>query len=200
MSGQITYAREVLQRVSDRKKRKLAIDDSNKMIADAFDIDLCAPNDSQIEVIEDSQSSMKGHRDLFGVLIPDDNQENNLTPKIKSNNKALVTKSNKKPMEDVSNKSTNSLKKSQRIFIPTPKIVKLMKDAQTELYSLMGLNKSSSDVSISSTGSLNVSGIQLIDESNSNSSNNKNEKKSSEVLKGKLLCNFNFLDDEILDS
>ncbi|XP_025420751.1 uncharacterized protein LOC112690864 isoform X2 [Sipha flava] len=174
MSGQITYSREVLQRVSDRKNRKLAIDDSNKMVPDAFDTDLYAPIDSQTEVIEDSQSSIKGHRDLFGVLIPDDKWGNNLSPKTKSNKKTSVTKSKKKSLQDTV--SSNSFKKPQQIFIPTPKIVELMKEAQTELYNLMGLNKSSSDLSVSSTGSFNVSGVQLLD--------NKNEEKSSEVLKG----------------
>jgi microcephalin len=182
MSGQITYSREVLQRVSDRKNRKLAIDDSNKMVPDAFDTDLYAPIDSQTEVIEDSQSSIKGHRDLFGVLIPDDKWGNNLSPKTKSNKKTSVTKSKKKLLQDTV--SSNSFKKPQQIFIPTPKIVELMKEAQTELYTLMGLNKSSSDLSVSSSGSLNVSGVQRLD--------NKNEEKSSEVLKGKFVFNLNF--------
>lgn len=196
MSNQVTFTREVLQRVSDRKKRKLAIDESKKMLSDEYyDVDLGAPIKSQIEAIADSQSSMKGHRDLFGVLIPDDKWGCCSTSTTKSNKKTSLTKSKKKSPNNTP--LSNSMNKPQQIFIPTPQIVDIMKEAQTELYSLMGLNNSSSEVSVVSTDSLNVSGVQLLDTSvsNNNLNNTKNEKKTSEILKGKFVFNFHFFND-----
>jgi len=62
-----------------------------------------------------------------------------------------------------------------------------MKEAQTELYSLMGLNKSSSDVS-SPNNSLNVSGIENLNNSPTSSPNNlNNDNHNSPILKGKFL-------------
>ncbi|KAL4143649.1 hypothetical protein QTP88_005960 [Uroleucon formosanum] len=187
MSGPITYPRQVLQRVSDRKKRKLAIDDSDEIALDR-NLDLFV--DSELQVIEDSQTSLKGHRDLFGELIPQDEFVSNTEAKNKSKKKTTVSKKNKQSDEEII--CDSPVIKPKRVFIPTPKFMKLMKEAQTELYSLMGVNKSSSDISVVTNDSLNVSGIQNLEdspiksirnESETNSKNNENDKKSR-VLEG----------------
>lgn len=149
MSCQATYSREDLQRISDRKKRKLAIDDLDKISVDP-DVD------SQIEMVDDSQLPMPGYRDLFGELIP-----------TTCTNKPTTDKPVKKKPTSRKKKHEESFqisprKKPTSIFIPTPQIIRIMKEAQSELYSLMGLNKSSSDISNVSTDSLNVSGIQQL--------------------------------------
>jgi len=156
---------------------------------------------SRIEVIEDSQSSLKRHRDLFGEVIPiqcTNKQTSKCTPLAKENK----TKSKRKiqspedlPMDDLINRPT-------RVFIPTPKIIKIMKDAQAELYSLMGLNNSSSDASMVLTDSLNISGVQNLQDSpkptthkekkcETYSINNENDEKcpkeNSQLFKGKSL-------------
>lgn len=198
MSGPITYPRQVLQRVSDRKKRKLAIDDSDEIALDR-NLDLFV--DSELQVIEDSQTSLKGHRDLFGELIPQDEFVSNTEAKNKSKKKTTVSKKNKQSDEEII--CDSPVIKPKRVFIPTPKFMKLMKEAQTELYSLMGVNKSSSDISVVTNDSLNVSGIQNLEdspiksirnESETNSKNNENDKKSR-VLEGKLslICTYNNL-------
>jgi len=141
MSCPITYPRQVLQRVSDRKKRKLAIDDSDEI---ALDRNLDLFIDSELQVIEDSQTSLKGHRDLFGELIPHDGFVSNAEAKNKSIKKIPVSKKKKQPDEEIMIDSP--VIRPKRVFIPTPKFMKLMKEAQTELYSLMGVNKSLSDI------------------------------------------------------
>jgi microcephalin len=199
MSCQTTYSRQVLQRVSDRKKRKLAIDDSDE-ISLTRNLDLFI--DSQLKVIEDSQTSLKEHRDLFGELIPQDKFVSNSETKNKSTKKTPVSKKKKQPSEEIIIYSP--IIRPKRVFIPTPKFVKIMKEAQTELYSLMGVNKSSSDISIVTTDSLNVSGIQDLqaspikstrNESKTNSKNNDNDKESRRVLEGKfsLICTYNYI-------
>lgn len=194
MSCQITYPRQVLQRVSDRKKRKLAIDDSDEISLNR-NLDLFV--DSQLKVIEDSQTSLKGHRDLFGELIPDTPQDKLVSnvegknTKNKSTKRTPASKKKKQPDEEI--RIDSPIIKPKRVFIPTPKFIKLMKEAQTELYSLMGVNKSSSDISVVTTDSLNVSGIQDLqdspipskkNESKTNSKNNDNGKESRRVLEG----------------
>jgi len=179
-----------LQRVSDRKKRKLAIDDSDE-IALNQNLDLFI--DSELEVIEDSQTSLKGHRDLFGELIPPDECISNTdNVKNKSTKKTPVSKKKKQQNEEIIIDSP--IIKPKRVFIPTPKFMKLMKEAQTELYSLMGVNKSSSDVSVVTNDSLNVSGIQNLEVSpitstrtvsKTNFKNNDDDKESRRVLEGK---------------
>jgi len=149
-----------LQRVSDRKKRKLAIDDSDEI---ALDRNLDLFIDSELEVIEDSQASLKGHRDLFGELIPQDEFVSNTDNKNKSTKKTPISKKKKRLNEE--NMIDSPVIRPKRVFIPTPKFMKLMKEAQSELYSLMGVNKSSSDVSIVTNDSLNVSGIQNLEDS-----------------------------------
>lgn len=203
MSCQITYSRQVLQRVSDRKKRKLAIDDSDEISLN-HNLDLFI--DSQLKVIEDSQTSLKGHRDLFGELIPDTPQDkliSNTEGKKKSTKRTPASKKKKQPDEI---RIDSPVIKPKRVFIPTPKFMKLMKEAQTELYSLMGVNKSSSDVSVITTDSLDVSGIQDLqdspitskrNESKTNPKNNDNGKESKRVLEGKFslisLINYNYI-------
>ncbi|XP_022174220.1 uncharacterized protein LOC111036501 [Myzus persicae] len=189
MSCPITYPRQVLQRVSDRKKRRLAIDDSDEISLNR-NLDLFI--DSELEVIEDSQTSLKGHRDLFGELIPQDNFVSNINDaKNKSTKKTLVSKKNKQQNEEIVVDSP--IIRPKRVFIPTPKFMKLMKEAQTELYSLMGVNKSSSDISVVTNDSLNVSGIQNLEvspitstrnESKTNLKDNDADKASRRILEG----------------
>lgn len=196
MSCQITYSRQVLQRVSDRKKRKLAIDDPNKVLEHDFNSSIMP--DSQLELVEDSESSLKGHRDLFGELIPNSSYVNNPKTNSNSNKKMSNSKRKKRPQEEF---VISPIKITNKVFFPSPRIINIMKDAQTELYTLMGLNKSSSDVSIISNNSLNVSGIQsLLDspnttpntrnESNTSMINNENNKDPSRILEGKFFINF----------
>jgi len=199
MSGPITYPRKILQRVSDRKKRKLAIDDSDEIALDR-NLDLFV--DSELQVIEDSQTSLKGHRDLFGELIPQDVFVSNTEAKNKLNKKKTASKKKKQSDEEII--CDSPVIKPKKMFIPTPKFMKLMKEAQTELYSLMGVNKSSSDISVVTNDSLNVSGIQNLEdspiknirnESETNSNNNDTDEKSRRVLEGKLslICTYNNL-------
>jgi len=154
------HPRQVLQRVSDRKKRKLAIDDSDEI---ALDRNLGLFIDSELQVIEDSQTSLKGHRDLFGELIPQDEFVSNAEAKNKSNKKTTVSKKKKQSDEEIMIDSP--IIRPKRVFIPTPNFMKIMKEAQTELYSLMGVNKSSSDISVVTSDNLNVSGIQNLEDS-----------------------------------
>ncbi|XP_060877830.1 uncharacterized protein LOC132950410 isoform X2 [Metopolophium dirhodum] len=186
MSCQIMYPRQVLQRVSDRKKRKLAIDDSDEI---ALDRNLDLLIDSELKVIEDSQTSLKGHRDLFGELIPQDEFVSNAEAKNKSNKKTTVSKKKKQSDEEID----SPIMRPKRVFIPTPKFMKLMKEAQTELYALMGVNKSSSDISVVTSDALNVSGIQNLEdspiksirnESKTNSKNNDSDDESRRILEG----------------
>lgn len=191
MSCRLTYPRHVLQRVSDRKVRKLAIDDSDKITSD-HDVNIFTTPDSRVQVVEDSHPSVEGHIDLFGELIPETKSVSEPIPKTKYVRKTPVSKRKKKPpIEPV---IVSPIRKPHRTFIPTPRIIKLMKDAQSELYSLMGLNHSSSDVSTVSNDSLNVSGVQSLLESpkssatkksDANSTNIENSSKSP-VFKGKL--------------
>jgi len=200
MSCPITYPRQVLQRVSDRKKRKLAIDNSDEI---ALDRNLDLFIDSELEVIEDSQASLKGHRDLFGELIPQDefvSNADNIDHKNKSVKKTPISRKKKRLNEE--DMIDSPVIRPKRVFIPTPKFMKLMKEAQTELYSLMGVNKSSSDVSIVTNDSLNVSGIQNLEDSpiiskvnesrtNSvvhthNSTKPDNDKESRRIFEGKF--------------
>lgn len=173
MSSPVSYSREDLQRISDRKKRKLAIDDSDKLSEDRG-------IDSQIAVIDDSQSPLPGYRDLFGELIP-----TKPTSKPGTNDKPVKKKptSRKKKLEESFKISPR--KRPTSIFIPTPRIIKIMKEAQSELYSLMGLNKSSSDISNVSIDSLDVSGIQQLPSSPTRTPNAQKE------------CRKNFANNEI---
>lgn len=176
--------RHVLQRVSDRKIRKLAIDESDPISSDT-DVVL----DSQLEIIETSQSSLKGYRDLFGEFIsytPVSNT-NNVAPKSKSVKKTLESKKKNQPCEII--KKSNPKKNPPRIF-PTPKIIKIMQNVETELYSIMGNNSySSSDISkdksVESNIDLNVSGIHHLIDSPASSSDEEN-KENCAVFKGEF--------------
>lgn len=175
MSCQITYSRQVLQRVSDRKKRKLAVDDSDKNSSSDSSsrvTDSCLLVDSLINVIEDSQSSLKKHRDLFGELTPNPRSKDVAGKSIST--KKQASKENEQPTEE-NLEPDNSVQRPPRVFIPTPQIIKLMKDTHTELYSLMGLNKSSSDISVVSNNSLNISGVQNLQDSPVRGLNNKSK-------------------------
>lgn len=187
MSYQMSFSRHVLERVSDRKKRRLAIDMSDPILSDVDETPY-TPLDSPVKVVEDSQSSLKGHRDLFGELIPRDNCKSTLLPENKSTKKTLGSKKKKIPYEDIT--LISPIKRPTRVFIPTPRIMRIMKDAQTELYSLMGLNKSSSEVSVVSNDSLEISGVHnLLNCSETNESFNENSDTNSEppILEGKFL-------------
>lgn len=187
MSYQMSFSRHVLERVSDRKKRRLAIDMSDPILSDV-DEAACTPLDSPVKVVEDSQSSLKGHRDLFGELIPRDNCKNTLLPENKSIKRTLGSKKKKIPYEDIT--MISPIKRPTRVFIPTPRIMRIMKDAQTELYSLMGLNKSSSEISVVSSDSLDISGVHnLLNCSETNESLNESSDTNSRppILEGKFL-------------
>lgn len=187
MSYQMSFSRHVLERVSDRKKRRLAIDMSDPILSNVDETPY-TPLDSPVKVVEDSQSSLKGHRDLFGELIPRDNCKSTLLPENKSTKKTLGSKKKKIPYEDIT--MISPIKRPTRVFIPTPRIMRIMKDAQTELYSLMGLNKSSSEVSVVSNDSLEISGVHnLLNCSETNESFNENSDTNSEppILEGKFL-------------
>lgn len=180
MSCRITYPREVLQRVSDRKKRKLAIEENNDII-----------QDSQLEVVEDSESSLKGYRDLFGEIIPCSTNVNNLESNNISSTKTPNSKRKRRQPEEF---VISPIKIPKKVFYPTPKIINIMKEAQLELYTLMGLNKSSSDISVVSSDMLNVSGIHnLLDspkpktqnEFNINVINNEDKQNPSQILESK---------------
>lgn len=163
MCDEISSPRRVPQRVSDRKKKtlvKLATDDSMKpFIPDSYDIDLTAPIDSQLDMMEDSP--MEGHRDLFGALIPDDKWGCSSTSQTISNKKT-ETKSKKKQAKDV--KSSNSATNPRRNMLP-PNVGQIMREAQLELESSMGINKISSGVPALSTGSRDNSGITQLNKS-----------------------------------
>lgn len=190
MSCRLTYPRHVLQRVTDRKVRKLAVDDSDKSASD-HDNNIFTTPDSRVEVVEDSQPSVQGHIDLFGELIPETRSVSEPAPKTKCVRKTPVSKRKKKPAKELIMVSPS--KKPQRTFVPTPRIIKIMKDAQSELYSLMGLNQSASDISVTSNDSLNVSGVQsLLDSPKSSAkkpdanATNIDDCKKSPIFKGKL--------------
>jgi len=181
MACRIKCSRQELQRVSDRKNKELAIDESDQ----TYDSSECVLLNPEVEVVEDSQESLKGHRDLFGELIP---YKKNPSPETISGKKKPVSKTKKQPYEELYSNIT--IKRPTRVFIPTPRIIKIMKEAQTELYSLMGLNKSPSDVSIVSSpnNSLNVSGIENLNNSPTSSPNNlNNDNHKSPILRGKFL-------------
>lgn len=176
MPCQTAYSRHVLQRVSDRKKRKLAVDDSDKSSSSGRDADSRLPVDPLIDVIDDSQSSLKGHRDLFGQLAsagPCCSED--LPGRRASAEKTRPSKENVPPSAERIIESNGSSQRPPRVFIPTPQIIKLMKDAHSELYSLMGLNTSSSDLTVGSNDSLNISGVQDLQDSPVQSSKNRSK-------------------------
>lgn len=200
MADRLTYSRRVLERVSDRKKRKLAIDDSDGVPLES-DSDSCIASGSQVRVVEDSQLSPKGHRDLFGELIPPSVISRVDEPKAEPSAPSKKTPASRKKRRDSIDELLNMdtpVRRPTRVFIPTPRIIKIMKDAQADLYHLMGLNKSStSDTSVISNESLNVSGVQSLMgspirgspiqlETNSPSINNSIHESRS-VLEGKYL-------------
>lgn len=197
MSCRLTYPRHVLQRVTDRKVRKLAVDDSDKITSDR-EVDIFTTPDPRVEVVEDSHPSVEGHIDLFGELIPETRSVSEPVPKTKCVRRTPVSKRKKKPAKELV--MVSPVKQPQRTFIPTPRIIKLMKDAQSELYSLMGLNQSTSDVSVTSNDSLNVSGVQsLLDSPKSsakkpdvNASNVESSRKSP-IFKGKSESSIKFM-------
>uniref|UniRef100_A0A2S2PWA9 Microcephalin n=1 Tax=Sipha flava TaxID=143950 RepID=A0A2S2PWA9_9HEMI len=151
-----------------RKDRKRSPPKKCILSSEPCDVDIFDSFDSQMKMIEDAQSSEQ-YTDLFGAVIPTV-ERNTSASKTESNQKTLVTKIKRKPKKNIV--SSNSLKK------PLPQ--RITKDMNVS----MGITKKASDVSALSTGSLNVSGVQRLDESISNLNYSKNEKESSEILKG----------------
>jgi len=174
------------QRVSGRKKRKLHDDDSDE-ISLTSNLDLF--KDSCLEVNKTSQKSFEGHLDLFGEVIPPDVPVSNEEAKNKPIKK--TRKKKKQPYEEL----FDTPSRPQKVFIHTGRFFKVMMEAQKELYSLMGVPMSSSKVPVVSTGSLNVSGVQHIqdspqisisNESKIKSENKDNCKEPHQILEGKL--------------
>lgn len=169
--------RHLLQRVSDRKIRKLAVDDSDSDVVHSSGLD------SQLEVVESSQSSLKGYRDLFGEFIPFDAFLSSTSKAIPENKSVMKARGSKKKHQ----RCEKIQKKGPPRVFPTPKIIKIMQNAQTELYSLMGHNSySTSDVSVESDRDLNVSGIHHLLDSPVSSKRDENDKETRAVLKGKF--------------
>lgn len=205
MSFRNTYSRSVLQRLNDRKKRKLAIDESGEISIDDFvTASAATPDSQQINMIEDSQSSLKGHRDLFGEIIPDNKCASEPVSKCTRITKKNNTERKRKKQQCEDFSLDSPINRPTRVFIPTPRIIRIMKEAQTELYSLMGLNNSSNDVSVISTDSLNVSGVQHLQDSprptaqkekksETNPINNESDEKRAEeisqIFKGRVRPN-----------
>jgi len=98
----------------------------------------------------------KGHIDLFGEIIPPDVCVSKADAKNKSVKKTPVSRKKKLPYEDIL--MDTPVIKPKRVFIPTPSMMQVMMEAQKELYALM--NRSPSIISIASTDSLYVSGVQ----------------------------------------
>jgi len=175
------------KRNGSRKKRKLHNDDSDEISLDR-NLDLCI--DYGFGVVKDSQTSCEGHIDLFGELIPPDECVTNEEAKNKSNKK--TPKKKKQPYEEL----VDTPIRPKRVFIQTPRFMKMMKEAQKDLYECMA-RMSSNKVSVVSTDSLNVSGVQHLqdspqininNESKINTENNDKDKKPQQVLEGKLKC------------
>ncbi|XP_022160888.1 uncharacterized protein LOC111026995 [Myzus persicae] len=152
-------------RVSRRNKRKLHIDYLNETSLER-DVDLC--EDLSIDVTNDSQTSLEGHRDLFGELIP----EECVSDKV------------------VQNKSIRKTPGSKKKKLPHEE---LLFDTPPRPNSLMDASARSSNVSIASTDSLNVSGVERLQDSPVTTGKNEskihikeedNEQKSSKVLEG----------------
>lgn len=172
--------RHLLQRISDRKVRKLAVDDSDPDVVHSSGLD------SQLDVVESSQSSLKGYRDLFGEFIPYDAFVSSTSKEIPENKSIKKTQELKKKRLCEKIQKTTPKKGPPRMF-PTPKIIKIMQNAQTELYSLMGHNSySTSDDSVESDRDLNVSGIHQLLDSPVSSKRDENDKETRAVLKSKF--------------
>lgn len=187
MSGPPTSSRGKLQSI--HRKTKKSVSDpgkGNPTIVDSNEVQVDHVVDSQNDV-EDTQSSLAGYRDLFGELIPTSS-----TPV--ANDKSIKKKSTRKkkqPYEELFKNSSRS--KPTHVFFPTPRIIRVLKESQRELYSLMGLNNSSSEISDVSSDSNNVSGVQQLLESPTPSaqkktrtdlSNNENNKELPLVFTG----------------
>ncbi|XP_060847460.1 uncharacterized protein LOC132927023 [Rhopalosiphum padi] len=184
------------QRASGSKKRKLS--DGSIDIELHHNLDLFSD--------PDYQTPTDGYRDLFGELIPPNECVNNAQAKDKSTKKKTpVSKRKKLPYEDVF--VDTPVIKPKRVFVATPRMIKIMREAQKELYSLMGVNKSPSNVSIKSNDSLNVSGVQQLQDSPITSIKNvakinteNNDKNPQQVLKGVVAFVDYKIDNERIDS
>ncbi|CAI6376320.1 unnamed protein product [Macrosiphum euphorbiae] len=168
------------QRDSGRKARKPHHDDSDEMSLNS-NLDWFADSGSQVPQDD-------GYRDLFGELIPPDECVSNEEAKNKSNKK--TPRKRKQPRDDYFDTPT----RPKRLFIPTKRFMIAMEEAKKELYELMG-KTNSKKVSVVSTDSLNVSGVQHIQDSpqtSMNNGNNDNDKKSQQVFEGKLKCFINY--------
>ncbi|CAH1733335.1 unnamed protein product [Aphis gossypii] len=145
------------QRKSSQKKRKHNDDES-------FDHNLELSIDASFRT-QSYLGEPRGHIDLFGEIIPPNACSSKTEPKNKSVKKTAVPKKRKLFHED--SLIDTPVIKPKRIFIPTPRMLRVMAsvmaESRKELYELM--NRDSSNVSITSTDSLNVSGIQHLPES-----------------------------------
>lgn len=170
------------QRKSGQKKRKHNDDES-------FDHNLELSIDASFRT-QSYLEEPRGHIDLFGEIIPPNACSSKTEPKNKSVKKTPVSKKKKLSHED--SLIDTPVRKPKRIFIPTPRMMRVMAESQKELYALM--NRNSSNVSITSTDSLNASGIQHLPESPITPIRNQpkinhainDDDKKFQVLKGKL--------------
>ncbi|XP_003244772.1 microcephalin isoform X1 [Acyrthosiphon pisum] len=188
------------QRDSGRKKRKLDNDDSDE-ISLSRNLDLCI--DFGFQEAKDSQTSLEGYKDLFGEVIPPDEPVSNEGAKNKLIKKTPRKK--KKPNEELFDTPT----RPKRVFICTPRFIRVMEEARKELYECMAGSMRSSKVSVVSTDSLNVSGVQHLqdspqtsinNESKINAGNNDNDKKSQQVFEGVVAFIDYKIDNERCDS
>jgi len=175
------------RRTYSHKKRKLHYD-SDEISLDR-NLEVCI--DCAFE--KNSQTSSTNQIDLFGEIIPPvvciSNADANKKSVKKTSRKTPVSRKKKLPYED--NLIDTPVTRPKRVFIPTPMMMKATTEAQKELYSFT--NSSPSNVSIVSTDSLNVSGVQSLQDSpittirnEPNIKKENNDMKSQQVLKGKL--------------
>lgn len=167
------------------KKRKLHYD-SDEISLDR-NLELCI--DSAFK--KNSQTSSQNLIDLFGEIISPGVCINNADAKNKSvkktPRKTPVSRKKKLPYEE--NLTDTPVIRPKRVFVPTQRMLRGMMEAQKELYlSMNRMNKSPNNVSIASTDSLNVSGVQNLQDSPITTEIKKenNDEKSQQVLKGKL--------------
>lgn len=187
-------SRQTMQSRKPLERRKLAVDNADEITLDQ-DFNCPTTSDSHVEVTVDSRSPVGGHIDLFGKVIPS----------IESSSKSCLTKSKSKCVkrtptskkkkhlfkEQVTN---SSIRKPLKRFTSTPRMVNIMKEAQGELNSIMGINQCPMDTSIETNYGLNISGVKSLVDGSTSSEVKKPESNStinedyikSPVFEGKL--------------
>lgn len=199
MSGQTTYSlRNVSRRASDRNISKLAVGDSGDIALDR-DVNVSTTPDSWMEIVENSRPSAEGHIDIFGEPKSPTESGRKSSTKTKYVRKTPISKKKKQPSKNlVENRSS---KKPQKTFTSTPRIIKTMKETLSESYSTVEVNQCSTDTLIVTDNSLNISGIQSLQDSSTlsvlpksdlNSTKNNDDEKST-IFKGKLEIIFVYL-------